>query len=164
MATESLNPAEVLSILIEIPPFTLNSTHRSAIGHHGKMVRYKKSSALAWEEEFYLKLNRFNSLLKTFALGVDEYRHAIRLDVYFYLPATVFYMKDKKGVRINRTSGDRSNFLKMPEDCLFNRLKSFNERLDDVMVVGGNTEKIPFNGEHRIIMVMSRTLLPNVVT
>lgn len=164
MSTESLNPAEVLSVLIEMPPFTLNSTHRSAIGHHGKMVRYKKDSAVAWEEEFMWKLNPFNNILRTFATGVDEYRHAIRLDVYFYLPAPHFYTKDKKGVRINRRSGDRSNFLKMPEDCLFKRLAQFNAKLDDVMVVGGNTEKVPFNGEARIVMVMSRTMLPNVVT
>lgn len=110
------------------------------------------------------KLNRFNDLLKTFAKGVDEYRHAIRLDVYFYIPAATFYTQDKKGIRINRRSGDRSNFLKMPEDCLFRRLAQYNARLDDVMVVGGNTEKVPFNGEARIVMVLSRTMLPNVVT
>jgi len=96
---------------LDIKPLSYNAYYRNT--RNGKRV--KTGAGLAYDEELELLLEDYALKLVDFAAQLDDTRDYIKLVIIRFNPN--FLVKD--GSRLNKTSGDVDNIVKVLQDKIF---------------------------------------------
>lgn len=99
---------EKLKLILHIRPLSYNHYYRNT--KHGKRV--KTGSGLAYDEMLEVLFEERSKELEDFGKLVDQSRNIISFNLHIANPR--FFIKD--GSRINKTSGDVDNYIKVLQD------------------------------------------------
>lgn len=149
------------SITFQIPlkPISTNASHKIKFAPRGRVFRGKKNETVAFERSMMAYMTVIRDAFKEFVKSYDRTQACIHVDAYFYVPIDDFFTKSKskKNPRrhISRTSLDLDNCLKTAFDVMFRFMG-----IDDSNVAFINAQKIPTDGEWRMIFKLSIAPFP----
>jgi Holliday junction resolvase RusA-like endonuclease len=121
-----------MQIIIPFKLLSYNEYYRNT--RSGKRV--KTGAGLAYDEELGLFLEDNSSELKSFGESLDLSNNILGLKIQVF--NSDFFIQDKS--RINKTSGDIDNYVKVLQDKLFKAMG-----LDDVFVKKLIVEEYPWD-------------------
>ena len=118
-----------LSIVLKIKPLSINGYYRNSKSGH----RIKTGAGLAYDEELALLLRPYAEAMRSFKDSLPA-ADVLSVDYTFFNPS--YFIKD--GSRLNQTSGDVDNPVKVLQDKIFRAMG-----VDDHRIKSFTVEEIP---------------------
>ena len=121
---------------------SLNSSHT--------FDRVKTKETNIWLQKFKTQVVQFKENLSKIKELYHPKDSFLTVEYYWFVPKKEFFTTTKKAANGIKNCGDWSNFAKLPDDELFNRIL----KIDDSQVCKGTVYKLPYSGTDHFIKVV----------